>query len=97
MIIALYKITSHDEISYYYIHDYQGHLFSPYTFTAIWGKNLSMGKEKSFSFSTQSDMDKRIHELFKTKLKQGFKLLYTYPPRNDYQDMFIHLAEKQVS
>jgi predicted DNA-binding WGR domain protein len=96
VIIALYKVTN-DEISYYYIHDYQGHLFSPYTFTAIWGRNLSMGHEKSFTFTSQNEMDSKINDLFKTKLKQGFKLLYTYPPHNDYQDMFVHLAEKQVS
>jgi hypothetical protein len=94
MIIALYKLKESGEMGYYYLHDYQGHLFSPYTLTSIWGKNFSMGKEKSFTFNTQSEMDAKVRELFKEKLLAGFKLLYTYPPSSALSEIANTLKEK---
>jgi hypothetical protein len=87
MIIALYKLKQSGEMSYYYLHDYQGHLFSPYTLTSISGKNFSIGREKTFTFNTQSEMDGKVRELFKQKLLSGYKLLYTYPPANTSSNM----------
>lgn len=86
-----------DETRYYYIHNYQGHLFSPYTITVIWGKNQSQGKEKSFSFESAGEMNEKINELSSQKLKQGYKLLYTYPPGNKYQHIFSDLQAQLVS
>jgi predicted DNA-binding WGR domain protein len=97
MLIALYKMNKSDEMDYYYIHNYQGHLFSPYTFTAIWGKNQGKGREKSFSFDSEDDMHEKINELFLRKLKQGFKLLYSYPPRGEYQELFSSISSQLVS
>jgi predicted DNA-binding WGR domain protein len=87
MIVALYKLKHSGEMNYYYMHDYQGHLFSPYTLTVIWGKNFSMGKEKSFTFNTQNEMDRKVQELFKDKLSSGFRLLYTYPPSSAFETL----------
>ena len=97
MLIALYKLNESDEMNYYYIHNYQGHLFSPHTFTAIWGKNQGRGREKSFTFDSDVEMHEKIYELFSKKLKQGFKLLYSYPPQNEYQDILVDLKEQFVS
>ncbi len=94
MIIALYKLKHSGEMSYYYMHDYQGHLFSPYTLTSISGKNFSMGREKTYTFNTQTEMDAKVRELFKEKLLSGFKLLYTYPPSSALSDMASILKEK---
>ncbi|MBN2535097.1 MAG: WGR domain-containing protein [Spirochaetales bacterium] len=86
-----------NEMDYYYIHNYQGHLFSPYTFTAIWGKNQGMGREKSFSFDSEDEMHEKIHELFKNKLKHGYKLLYSYPQHSEYEEMVTDINNRLVS
>ena len=97
MLIALYKMNKSNEMSYYYIHNYQGHLFSPHTFTAIWGKNQGKGREKSFTFDSEQEMHDKINELFINKLRDGFKLLYTSPSQNQYEDIFTGLKEQLVS
>ena len=94
MIVALYKLKLSGEMSYYYMHDYQGHLFSPYTLTSIWGKNFSIGKEKSFTFNTQAEMDEKVRELFREKLLAGYQLLYTYPPSSDFRDIAENTKKK---
>ena len=84
-------------MNYYYMHDYQGHLFSPYTLTVLFGKNFSMGKEKSFTFNTQTEMDAKVRELFKEKLLSGYKLLYTYPPVTHLQDLVDAQKEQKLA
>ena len=97
MLIALYRVNKSGHMDYYYIHDYQGHLFAPYTFTAIWGKNLNTGKEKSFTFTTRLEMDEKLRELFIKRVKAGYKMLYSYPPTNNYLDIFDMAKQKEVS
>ena len=97
MLIALYKIDTYNETRYYYIHNYQGHLFSPFTFTAIWGKSQKKGREKSFVFDSEEEMKDKLSELIFAKLKAGYKLLYSYPQENQYQDIYSHLNKRLVS
>jgi predicted DNA-binding WGR domain protein len=99
MVIALYKTDEAIGISYYYIHTYQGHLFSRFSFTAVWGKNLNKGKEMNFSFDTKNEMENRLQELLRSKLDAGFKLLYSYPHTNQYENIFQSPADdaEQVS
>jgi predicted DNA-binding WGR domain protein len=97
MLIALYRMNKSNEMDYYYIHNYQGHLFSPHTFTAIWGKNQGRGREKSFTFDSEVDMTTKINDLFRQKLRQGFKLLYTSPRENEYQELFTKINKRLVS
>lgn len=96
MMIALYRITKTGQMDYYYIHDYQGNLFSPYTFTVIWGKDLNTGKERSFTFSTRIEMDEKLRELFNKRVKDGYKLLYSYPQKNNYFHIFENVNRKKA-
>lgn len=97
MLLALYKMNKSKEMDYYYIHNYQDHLFSPHTFTAIWGKNQGRGREKSFTFDSEDEMHEKINDLFYKKVKQGFKLLYSYPPQNEYQEIYTSINNQLVS
>ena len=58
MVLAFYKKTDDDELLYYYIHDYQGTLFSRYCITAIWGKGVKPGKKKDFIFEDKDQKKK---------------------------------------
>jgi predicted DNA-binding WGR domain protein len=97
MMIALYKINTYNETHYYYIHDYQGHLFSPFTFTAIWGHSQTKGREKSFTFESEQEMKDKISELIFKRLKEGYKLLYSYPQENQYQNIISSPGKQLVS
>jgi predicted DNA-binding WGR domain protein len=78
MMITLYRIDARGASHYYNIHDRQGHLFSPFSFTVSWGKNLSMTREKPFQFSSQPEMDDKVRELLAAKFKAGYRVLYSY-------------------
>ncbi|MBN2444471.1 MAG: WGR domain-containing protein [Spirochaetales bacterium] len=97
MLVALYKINEYNEMNYYYIHNYQGHLFSPHTFTVIWGKNRKKGREKSFTFDSAKVMQKKMRSLFQKKIEEGYKLLYSYPQKNQYNEMFTGIKKQLVS
>jgi len=96
MMIALYRTAKTGNQEYYYIHDYQGHLFSPHTFTVIWGKDLGVGKERSFTFTNRADMDKKLRELFRSRINIGYKLLYSYPQENSYNEIYTNIARKKA-
>lgn len=97
MMIALYKTNKKGQMNYYYIHDYQGNLFAPYSFTAIWGRNMNSGKEKVFTFETRAAMDAKLKEIFKRRMRDSYKTLYTYPPNNNYQDILDDVVRLRAS
>ena len=91
MVLAFYKKTDDDELLYYYIHDYQGTLFSRYCITAIWGKGVKPGKKKDFIFEDTDEMDNKVREILNKRVKEGYKLLYSYPHINDYKKLFENM------
>ena len=95
--IALYRVNGNsDDLDYYYIHTYQGNLFSRYTFTTIWGKNVSKGREVSWAFSSREEMDNKMAELFRQKCREDYKLLYSYPAQNGYISLFEAAIEERA-
>ncbi|MBN1412448.1 MAG: WGR domain-containing protein [Spirochaetales bacterium] len=97
MMIALYRIDTKGRGQYYYLHDYQGNLFSPYSFTTVWGKEMAKGREKLYTFQTRFEMDAKLKDLFGVKVAEGYKVLYAYPHQNFYQHLFSHLSREQAS
>jgi hypothetical protein len=79
MFISLYKTEAEGNAAYFHIHDHQRHLFDKYTLTVIRGEETGKSVEKQYTFETQDEKDGKIKELFTIKIKEGFKILYTYP------------------
>jgi predicted DNA-binding WGR domain protein len=95
MTITFYKQTDKSS-RYYTVHDRQGNLFSPYTFTAVWGTVLQSGREKVFSFDSRKDMDKKLRFLMKKRIRGGYKVLYSFSRNNEYKEIFNLINVEQV-
>ena len=78
MLITFYRTDRGSDIYYYAIHDRQAHLFSPYSFTVTWGPELSVGREKVYTFATRSEMDAKLREIINRRLRDGYRVLYSY-------------------
>lgn len=78
MIITLYKPGSNGSIRYYTIHDRQPLLTARYALTIAWRAGEGRECDKVYGFDTATAMDKKIKQVFKQKLKNGYKLLYSY-------------------
>lgn len=78
MIITLFKPGSNGSIRYYTIHDRQPLLTARYALTIAWRTGEGRECDKVYGFDTASEMDKKIKQVFRKKLKDGYKLLYSY-------------------
>jgi predicted DNA-binding WGR domain protein len=85
--ITLYRTDSSGVPHYYTLHDRQGHLFSEYSFTVSWGRNLSASREKVYQFANQAEMDAKIRDILRTKLAHGYKVLYSYLRSGEMKDV----------
>jgi predicted DNA-binding WGR domain protein len=91
MMVTFYFQTE-SSIRYYSIHDRQGNFFKPHTFTVTWGKNLSSGRLKVYTFETRREMDDKLRKIFKARMRQGYKLLYSFSRKKSYRDLFCEYA-----
>ena len=87
MMITLYRTDSTGVSHYYTLHDRQGHLFSEYSFSVSWGRNMAASRDKVYEFENQTDMDKKIRMLLTGKLKAGYKVLYSYLRPEEMKDI----------
>jgi hypothetical protein len=78
MIITLYKVGKNGKIHYYTVHDRQPVLDSPYAICASWRLGLGKEREKLHRFGTLLDRDKMIRRLISRRVKDGYKILYTF-------------------
>ncbi|MCK5673960.1 MAG: WGR domain-containing protein [Spirochaetales bacterium] len=95
MTITFYKQTSASSL-YYTMHDRQAHLFSPYTFTSVWGTVLESGREKVFTFDTRQDMEKKLRFLMKKRISSGYKVLYSFSRNDIYTEIFNSIKDQQA-
>ena len=94
MMLAFYKRMEADELRYYYVHDYQGGLFSPFALTIIWGREHERGRRKEYGFENRRAMERKIREILKTRAREGYKLLYSYPVVNTYHLLYQDMLQK---
>jgi predicted DNA-binding WGR domain protein len=87
MMITLYRTDSSGAPHYYTLHDRQGHLFSDYSFTASWGRNLSAAREKLYQFTSGAEMDAKIRSILRDKIARGYRVLYTYLRPGEMKDV----------
>ncbi len=95
MTITFYK-QSAVSTRYYTMHDRQGHLFSPYTFTSVWGTVLQSGREKVFVFNSRKEMDKKLRFLIKKRIESGYKVLYSFSRGSTYTEIFESIRDVQA-
>jgi predicted DNA-binding WGR domain protein len=96
MMITFYKASSRGHF-YYSVHDRQGNLFTPYSFTVVWGRGSSSGTEKVYSFASQEAMDKRLQALVRQKVDQGYTLLYSYIREDHHRNLARTLRRMKAS
>jgi hypothetical protein len=78
MIITLYKAGKDGKNHYYTIHDRQPVLDAPYAICASWRIGLGKEREKLHRFERLLDRDKMIRRLISLRVKDGYKILYTF-------------------
>ncbi len=97
MMITLYRTDHDDRIVYYSINDRQGHLFWAYTFAVNWGPALTAGREKVYAFESRRDMDRKLQELLQERIRDGYRVLYTYFRSHEYEHLRPALRKAAVS
>ncbi len=91
--ITFYKRNRAGNPYYYSIHDRQASLFSDYSFTAIWGRRLSSGREKHYVFEDRNSMENTLVAVMNRKVKDGYKILYKYSREKRYNRIFHDLEQ----
>jgi len=78
MIITLYKVGADERTYYYTVHDRQPVLDSPYAICASWRIGLGKEREKLHRFGSLDERDRTIRKLIARRVKDGYKILYTF-------------------
>jgi hypothetical protein len=78
MIITLYRVGKDGKTHYYTVHDRQPALDSPYAICASWRVGLGKERERMHRFQALPDRDKIIRRLIAARVKDGYKILYTF-------------------
>ncbi|MFP4484627.1 MAG: WGR domain-containing protein [Spirochaetaceae bacterium] len=97
MLITFYRSDSSDEVHFYSIHDRQPSLFGDHAFTVIWGRALRRGREKVYTFSTREELDDKLRELISTRIREGYRVLYSYFRKGEYQQIRSAIKHVQAS
>ncbi len=78
MLITLYKKAEDGRLHFYTIHDRQPVLTARYALTAAWRVGDGKERERVYPFDTVADMDRKIRELFTRRIRDGYRLLYSF-------------------
>jgi hypothetical protein len=78
MIITLYKAGADGKTHYYTIHDRQQVLDAPFALCAAFRIGLGRERERLHRFESLADRDRMIRTLIARRLKDGYRLLYTF-------------------
>jgi hypothetical protein len=78
MIITLYKVGKDGKTHYYTVHDRQQVLDAPYALCSSWRVGLGKERERLQRFQTLLDRDRMIRRLIAMRIRDGYKILYTF-------------------
>lgn len=95
MTITFYKKTKTGS-RYYTMHDRQGNLFTPYTFTSVWGNVIESGRQRVFTFNSRDEMNRKLRFLMGKRIKSGYKVLYSFSRNNTYTEIFNYIKDLQA-
>jgi len=62
--------------------------------TTVWGKAPNAGRERVFSFESAGQMERKVKEICRAKLRQGYHVLYSFSRRTGYREYFRHIAAR---
>ena len=74
----MYKAGKDGRTRYYTVHDRQPVLDAPYALCASWRVGLGKERERLHRFLTLLERDKAIRRLIGLRVKDGYKILYTF-------------------
>ena len=99
MIITLFKPGEGGKMLYYTIHDRQPVLDAPYALCAAFRVGMGRERERLHRFDTLTDRDKMIRALISKRLKDGYRLLYSFSRSGFAQDQGLSatLSEAQTA
>jgi hypothetical protein len=78
MIITLFKAGAEGKTLYYTIHDRQQVFDAPFALCAAFRIGMGRERERLHRFQTLGERDRAIRELISKRLKDGYRLLYTF-------------------
>ncbi len=78
MIITLYKAVADGRNLYYTIHDRQQALDAPYALCSSFRVGMGRERERLHRFENLADRDRTVRGLIARRLKDGYRLLYTF-------------------
>ena len=91
MQVVLYRNTN-NRTNYYSLDDHQKSLFHPHVLTVRWGSTPDGGRAQVFHFDSEKDKNKKIHRILQEKIKQDYRVLYSYFMKNHQDDISDLLA-----
>ena len=97
MLVTFYRTDEETEPYYYAVHDRQGNLFAPYSLTVTWGTELSAGREKVYTFTTRAELDEKLREIIDQRLKDGYRVLYSYFRRGERRKLRAKIRRASAS
>ncbi|MDA8411142.1 MAG: hypothetical protein M0001_12215 [Treponema sp.] len=78
MIVTLMKHGKDGRLLYYTIHDRQQSLTSPHALTTLFRTGSGRERERHYDFETLSRMDAMIRSLLSRRIRDGYRLLYSW-------------------
>lgn len=87
MMITLYRVGENERIRYVTFHNRQTTLFSQFAFTVCEGEVHGPGKERLYTFETREEMDKKLRALLRSRVKSGYRVLYSFFRKHEYNDI----------
>jgi predicted DNA-binding WGR domain protein len=97
MLVTFYRTNEEAAPYYYAVHDRQGNLFAKYSLTVTWGSELSAGREKVYTFSSRSELDAKLREIIDERLRDGYRVLYSYFRRGERRTLRARIRRASAS
>jgi len=76
--MTLYKPGARGSLRYYTMHDRQPLLTARFALTIAWRVGNGQETEKIYGFDTRAEMDKKLQQVFRRKIRSGYALLYSF-------------------
>ena len=94
--ITFYKPSDAGVVRYYSVHDRQGSLFLTHGFTAVWGSFPKAGRERVYTFEDRESMDRKLREIFRRRVRDGYRVLYSFSRNQRYVTLFEEFRTREV-
>ncbi len=96
MMITLYKAEDSGDIYYFCLSTRQDHE-SRFHFCINWGFTLKNGRQKTFTYDSRDEMNRKMKLFITAKMKDGYKILYSFFRKDEYQHFQKVLSEPIVA